>query len=600
MEGPGLTEIHINQSQRNLAAISELQPDLARQIQSVAIPAGARMVPGRDGSDTFLIDGEGRSSWLGRSSMTEISAPILVRDIDTGGQSVILHSIATALEPILAARQLPGHSAVFVFERDLACLRMALHLRDLSSQISERRIVLLHGANASEALVAFFGQYPGFEFPQHFLPLRHLDGNQDQARAHFEAGARQVTTMQWQLAGQISGELQQRGNFEISHQPRVTIVSRDARPEVLVLAGQLVLAARGLGWHASACVPDRPDRCHTVARLAAIRDHEPDMLILLNGMLGPLANLISPRQPLCHWLVTADGAAIAQRDGLSPRGTVFCVDEGLAGQMRAAGMPAERVRLLEIGIQPPEMESVNERFNAAGKVAVIADCESLDASAIGISLASQVKLWEQLIELAGPAADRWTDSGAASLLDHAERKTHTSIKESSVRQAMIDRIRHRLMPGMVVRATVRRLIRNEVPVVVYGCGWEGDATVAPLVRNPPESAEQRWQVFRSAAVTVFPWFDRGVPLRLMECLASGGCPVVRAAEFRVGSAYPGLAPVLKAESRETVRSVAATVQSLLNSPKQRAEVSSTLRQEVLNRHTLACRLETMRTMLQTA
>ncbi|MHC4610351.1 MAG: hypothetical protein ACYS7M_08390, partial [Planctomycetota bacterium] len=136
MDACRLTDADLDRYHTNLTALAEQQPLLAQRVETMQIPATVVRATGRDGSETFRTRREdGSWQWLGRSSMPTMSAPAFVEGLQTQGRNLIIPTIATGREALLAEQRMPRHCAVFVYEQDVVALKLVLHLHDFSSLI---------------------------------------------------------------------------------------------------------------------------------------------------------------------------------------------------------------------------------------------------------------------------------------------------------------------------------------------------------------------------------------------------------------------------------------------------------------------------------
>jgi len=120
----------------NLAALRELQPALAQQLEQTPLPQNWRAVQALDGGITFRTEPPGQApTWLAASAAPITRANALLADFRPGDKNPALPSIAGGAELTLLLRHLPTHKAVFVFESELAALAAVLRVVDLLSLI---------------------------------------------------------------------------------------------------------------------------------------------------------------------------------------------------------------------------------------------------------------------------------------------------------------------------------------------------------------------------------------------------------------------------------------------------------------------------------
>lgn len=597
MPAGSFTHSQVENYRANLMALGEWRPELAEALEAQAIPASVEAATGRDGSETFRIRrADGSSQWFGRSSMPTISAPALIGGFRSDGRNVILPTIGTGREVLIIEQRLPAHCAVFVWEQDPLALKLALHLHDLSRAIGRCRLVLLCADDVATALADLFAAHPGFEFPQHLLPLPMLaDSQREQTRVLLESAASRVAQGQWTLASELGTRLKGHRRSAPSEPPRVAVLSRDPRTGTIELANQLGAALGQLGWPPALGVPDRPDRCHTVARLAEVRRHGPDLVLLLNCVKGPLADYLPDDLPVCSWLITADSVAGAGNEGLENNAAVFAARPDIAEGLLAAGAKADAVHLLEEATDPatfsPTAVDPAQQQQVECQVAVFSDAVNLSAAAAGITQVSHVRLWEHLCEGVARSAGNWHSRMAAKVLEQAERKSGTRLTEPAVRERFLALVRSHLSPTVLTRSAIERLALARVRVAIWGSGWESHASTKGLVRGPVPNAVGRATIYHSAGLVLCPLFHDRTARTMLDCLAAGGCPVYLRPERPIEELHPQLGEVLAAvPSAASLDELAAVVKRLAGNPEARREATAKARDMVLERHTLAHRL----------
>ena len=604
MDACRLTEADLERYRTNLEALAEDQPRLAERIEATDMPATVERLAGRDGADTFRILGEdGSRRWFGRSSMPTISAPALVGGLVSQGRNLILPTIATGRETLLASQRLPRHCAVFVYEHDPLALKLALHLHDLSGLMRRRRVVLLCGDDAGTALAEFFAACPGFEYPQQLLPLPLLaPARRDRIQAEIESAGSKVAQRQLEVVERTAPSVRERTGFVLTDTPRVAILSRDPREETIALARRLGHTAQRMGWAAEVSVPDRPDRAHLLVRLEVIHRHRPDLVVLLNCLKGRLAHYLPRSQPVCSWLIAADSVDAARGEGFPGNQAIFAAGPDICERLKAAGATPEQVQLLEAAadtaVFAPLGEGAPVQPETACDVAVLADAHDPRPEAAGITLASHMRLWNELRSLIGRAPDTWRDESAPKLLKRAERSSGTKITDQELRDRFAVLSRQRLVPTSLTRRSIERLVQEGLEVAVWGGGWEVCDTVRALVRGPIPDARRRNAIYNTAGVVLCPHFDQRTAQTVLDCLAAGGCPLYHRPEVRLARLHPQLGEVLQAVPHAaSLEGMTREARRRVADAEARRAASERARSAVLERHSLASRLRTMRDCL---
>jgi hypothetical protein len=535
----------------NLDALARRQPKLAAQLSSVSLPPSARITTGRDGSPVArLADTADYAGWLGGTSMPTISAPEVLLGAVEGAASVALASIGSGYEAPLLADRLAAYTAVFVCAPDVAALALALHVVDWSRGLHSGRIVILAG-DLESSLVTFMEKHPGYQVPARAQSLP------DVARADFvertaaiQRGAQRADAAQQQaitrLVEQIGRMLARRndtkpggpsgsgqqsapvGESASGHlsapdrmRSRVLMVALEARSAVAEFAAQAENAMSAMGFSIARCVPDAPDQCHAVARLAAVRDHHPDWVFLINCTPRAAFGAVpwSGDLPCACWFL--EGAALpplresapglvrsglVRESSLAPPAVLagvadcknlYAASTTVRAQLLACGADANAVEVLEPGVDDtvfrkrcqgpfaakrPEgcsAQKVPDTFScasAACDIAVFADGCDLDPAAANIGLESHERLWNAAAELLAKglrAGQPTPGPGAAdALLARAERATGIKLHDAALRREFAALLASRLIGTVVARECIAALC-SIGRVGLWGAGWVG-------------------------------------------------------------------------------------------------------------------------------
>jgi hypothetical protein len=585
--------------ERNLSALARRQPRLAERLRELPVPKSVQPALGRDGTPTFrLCDADDRPYWLGRTSMPSISAPAAIEHFDPGAGNALIPQIGTGAEAELLCARMPAHAAVFAYDADPLHTKLALHATDLAAHLESGRLVLLADTSLEDSLLAFLAEHPGYEFPYRLLLHPAVP------KAEFErlrAGSEQTATVsaarQLETARAVATELADRPAPRIGDQPRVVLICGDPRPAALTAAAQLGAALAELGWPTASQTPSAPDRCTHVSRLLLIRDHRPDLVLLLNTASGRLKELLPATLPIAAWFWPGSAIGPAGAEVCGPRHQFFAATPELVTQLQAAGWSAERVHLLEIGVEPsmfgPAAPEAADR--AACDVAVLSDAVDASAAAAGIRHHSHTALWERVGELLVRRGGRVTAGVAADRLSEAEKQTGLRIETEELRARFLELIRARLVDTAVAHADILELVRAGHRLRVWGCGWDGVKDVCSLVAGPVPDPTERNLVYQSARVVLFPVFNAAAAQMALEVIAAGGVPVMRTPESALTVEHPqtgdvfGLIPQYR-DAHGLRRGVGGVLADTAGAVGGLAKV----RERVLADHTLARRLQTIR------
>ncbi|MFQ5490131.1 MAG: glycosyltransferase [Phycisphaerae bacterium] len=595
-----LPESHARRFEVNCSALVEVDAPLARRLESESIPAGTITATGRDGTETLLVTGsDGVSRWFGDSSMPSVSAEAMFGQFVPRGGNVLLPGIGTGREALLLVGRLPGHCAVLIHESDPAALKLAMGLHDYAELIRKRRLVFCTGSDLGPALADLFVAVPGLEFPVQMLPLpRHNAASAEQMGRTLEAAGQRVGAHQATLADSAGRRLRQHVPDATSDRPRLAVVSRDPRPEAGDLVERIVETLNGQGWPAAGCTPRRPDQCHAVARLGLLADHRPDGVLLINCLPGPLGQCLPRNLPAGSWLISADSVPAEVVASTDSGGPIFAAGTRLVEALIQAGADRRKVHLLERATDPQVFKPVTldetQRQQFGCDVALCADAVEADAQAANITLASHIRLWEQLVRTVADGIGDWTPDSPRRALQQAQRKSGVRLGDQDLTARFERLVAHRLAPTAAVRYVAGALARSGFGVTIWGQGWSSEPAPGVSLGGAVHRADEWNRVYNGATVSVWPWLHERMVQGALDCLAAGGCPICPAPAGALEEAHPDLASVLSSVPKGgTPKQLVARAQSLARHEDQRRQAIEPAGRQVLEAHTLEQRLRTL-------
>ena len=591
----------------NVEALSVRQPDLARRLEEVEPPPAARIVCGRDGEPVVqLAAGETRVCWLGGSSMPSVSAPAVLAGFADQGSNVAVVSIGTGHEARLLARRIPAHCAVFVCEADIVNIALALAVVDLSDAIRPGRIILIDG-EVEESLAAFLVEHPGFVFPTQLYPLPGLsEAELGEPRAAIERAGRRVHADRQQRTAEVAAEVARLLPASGAERPCVVVLSVDAIGGAVQHAAHIGRTLATLGWKAASCVPEAPEKCHALARLAAVRDSSPDLVLFLNCTPGPLRSTWPSAVPYACWFLESAALPAIALEGLSPCRRLLAASDEVRVQLLAWGANTESVTVLETGVddtvfRPLDPADVDQ--TEGYELAVLCDGQDTSVEASNIGLESHARLWKQMTRLLTTAGERDDGFNVETLFREAERQTSTRLKDQELRRQFIALVAGRLTKTISARTAVERLLSaaRGPAVALWGTNWRTHAEVRSIHRGPIPAAEGRNVIYNTAQVVVLPFADADAFRHVAEALAAGCCPLIRRPDRTALKNYPQTGEILAAvPSFAGVTQLADQVEQLTDDPGKRNAMVTSLRERLLAGHTLRDRLIAVRDLLQPA
>jgi hypothetical protein len=445
--------------------------------------------------------------------------------------TVALASVGTGREGPALLERLAPHQALFVCERRIEDAVLALSVADWSLPLRRGRMVLIVG-DIPEEFARFLQRFGGYLFPGQLFVPASLDRAEAEAySAAIERAAARAESVYEQKLREYDEALAASPRDRASGEaPRLLVLSADPLPTVADAAASLVAAGEALGWPSAQCTPNNPERASLLARLAALREHRPDLVVTLNGTL----------EPRCAKWINAEHAAAWF---LSPNripaelhaGRCFAATQALADELAARGMPAERVELLGWGVDDVAGAADSAEATAPRPVQILLDGMLFDvaASAAGIGLESHQRLWEETTRAVFAAAERGEDLAMSALFEAAERRSGVKFEDRESRVRFAALAEARLGPTAAARAAEAALARQE-GVELIGFGWDTLPGAAARRSAPwPALATDRASVYRRARWLIIPYVDELATRRAAEALLCGTLVLWRQPAARV-------------------------------------------------------------------
>ncbi len=597
MAGSAVAATRCDWFDRNLTALRQCQPDIARPLAELAIPPNVTPAVSRDGVPTFRIaDGDNGGRWFGRTSVPRVRAQALVDTFAPDNGNTLVSPLGSGFEIKYLLERTPRYCAVLAYEQDLLNIRLALSLIDFSQDIGRRRLILLSGPDLGDAVARFFASVPGYEAPRKMLiPPYAQSGAVESMRVSMEHASSRIAETQSEQVAACSTTLAARYTEPLP--PReIVVMSLDPRPACAQAARAIQAAATRMGWPIRVNIPDRPDKCHSLSRIRTLAAVEAAGAVLLNGGWGPLRDHVPAQLCTVSWLLpdAPPLSATSGNDGLGPNHVVFAAAPKLVEAAVKTGVDPRRVELLEAAcdddaFHPLDMPDV-ELFD----VACFADVVDLAPAASGIELASHSALWKGIcVEGA-----RRLDATPSEVLEAAQRSSGVTMHDDALCEQLISMIRLRVLPTLVVRAWVQALLDARIDVQVFGHGWQHTRVPVSRVHAPPETAERRNEVYNAARVVVCPVFAPEAVQRCLDVVMAGGCVTLRRDQTVLNESHPQLGEVLETlPACASVPGMLKQVRALLSDDHARSMACDQARAIIADRHLMKHRLTVIRNKL---
>lgn len=533
---------------RNLAALSRRQPEVAKAVDTAPIPHTVKTATGRDSSPTYLIATESeRSTWFGQSSMPTISAEGLLSGSYGNDGNVSLPGVFTGREPLIIARKMPPHTALFVIEQNPLNLKLAMHLHRYDELLLAGRLVFILGAGDAmiEDMGTFFEQHPGYEWPGQMLTMPQLSAPAIADLQHqLVQAADVVARVQAQVMESHARSLQARRWGPVPQRPRVALLSRDPRPVSLEQVQRVGRALTTLALPHEVCVPDVPDNCNMAARMAAIARLNADLVFLINSRPGAMRSALPDRLPVVCWYGPEAMVEPLNGPSWSESHLVFAASCATRDALVAAGVPAGSVHICGPGADETVFRPLTLTPDGDDAldldVAVLMDVPDDRPEACGIDLASHVSLWQALTKAVTRQADAYQHDLAENLLEDGQRRSGTALRDAKVRARFLSLIRTRIAPAVLARVAVKALLRKGYRVGVWGRNWPALDSDRDPRQGPIPSGDALNRVLNAARSVVSPDPSTAFVQTAIDVVTAGTPVVCRCPKDMLEREYPDL------------------------------------------------------------
>ena len=581
---------------RNLDSIATVDPELAsRLVETSQTLPPAQLARTRDGGLSFRLgDPNDQQSWFGETSIPRVRAEALLSTFDPGHVNVLLPGIAEGTEVLLLIRRLGVHRAVFVWEENLNNLVLALRLHDYAPAIHQERLVLLATPleGLTDTLIDWLDRHPGHYCPNRLMMWPWQKHQEIAAlRTAVEAAYQQSEARRSQQLANLRPRLA--AAVRTGEADAATIVcGMHVRDEVHALADALVDASP---TPARSLVLRGPEDVHPLARVQRLHEAGPtDMAILLDITRREINDVLPGELPAVSWISIAGGidGQIAKRLG---HDRLAVTSTWLRNRAIAKGVAPGAVAVCP----PPALDFPAETDHPARDidVLIVADAAPLEPEAYGFTLPTVAQLWTTTVDLMNARIESLHDGEIVELLTRSELMTGFRLSDDAVRSAMLDALTLHVAPMLLTRFYAAALVKEGLVVQLLGTGWPtgGSLGATPL---PATLAERREWLSRSQAM-LYTDVTGGVSLTALLAPPAGALLLSRVHPHQ--AAPGGLASLLEPETEylsfRTGRELVERVRMLRSQERRVTEMRSAARARCLSEHTVARRLQTLRSMV---
>lgn len=577
---------------QNISALHERQRALAERLSVADVPGAVQTGVGRDGSPVVVQSvSDDHIGWMGGSSMPSVSARAVLSNFVDQGVNVALPSIGTGYECLHLLQRVQPHCAVFVCEASTERLAATLCVVDLSGPIGVGRLILLDG-DIESTLPEFIDAHPGYDFPTQLLTLPEFDAARFKSRTDAVHRACHIVAEHHLTHVNALRQNARSKRNAPSSKPHVAVVSVDAVGGAIEHARKIERAADALGWTSSISVPDHPKSCSLVSRVQAVAGDSVDLVLMINGTPGRLAEYLLDGVPVACWFLDDSVLPPVAFEGVDHMARLIAASGEVRQRLVDQGAQADSVRIIEKGVDHVLFERTDEPTTRTESVLVMADARDLDPKAANIGLESHEKLWVEMQHSIAQAADRKKPIDVAELLKKAERATGIKLNDDGLRRQFLAIVSERMPKTIVTRSAVEAMVASGFAVDLFGHHWMSHESVSNQHRGAIPTDHLRAQNQSQAACVVFPYIDASAVGHCLEAIVAGSLPLMRDDHSNYFEHYPNAKRVLsKVPAFGTHTELLAQLRKWNSQKNSREQLVDSLRSELLSGQRHIDRLE---------
>lgn len=472
----------------NRDAIASTQPNL--ELGEEAAPE-MEWLFARDGS---LSARDPLGQWWAGCSLPRRAGAAMLRKLDVRGVTACLLAPTHAGQVTAALAKLQPQQAVIAIQPDLAEARLILCCADFADDLRRHRLWLAVGPDWSAQLRQVFADQPGLPTPSQFIRL--------------PIAVDDVVTPIIRAAEAIFNEVNAARTQQLSHlAPRGgdrLLVVAGSRFRLWDDAGDALVRALSPDANVATLNPDDPAQSSSLALALAVQDCR--AVVIPDRFRADLPPVLPREVRVVTWL-TQPRLPAYNPDHAND--ALLLADENWTALAKSAGWPASSLAIAH-------WPSLELPAPAEPTVALICDTAPLDTPTRELELSSHHVLWEMIRAdvLADPFALR---DDVVSFIDRRRAKLGIS-DEGFNRDLFIARL---VVPAYQ-QAIATRLLRADLPLQIYGRGWDGlSPQFAAAHQGPIQTRDQFLRAAGSATALIYPF-----PLRQRHAIHALGRPIV--------------------------------------------------------------------------
>lgn len=459
---------------------------------------------------------------------------------------------------VAATHRTMNSSSPFVYqmETDWTALVVAMHLADWTELLADPRVILCAGSDAYEQLDRAIAATPHAPLPKAIVwtpPWMNASAGRTESllKRHAEARHNQISKLrdevQEQYAARDASYWARR--FEaalLGDGPPLRVLSITCRfTTVLQYATRDALATlESIGCETRVVIePDDQSHVSPVVALEAIREFEPDLILLIDHTRASQPAIMIENVPVLTWIQDRLPWLFDEKVGHAMGPLDFVMGQGKRDLVTRYAYPSERFFSCDMATDVARLTApVSELDVDASRF----DCEI--AFATHASETPEVFTQMRLAECDNPKGlaiieaicKSLRERQAAGSLNGAlnfnvfvaeiEASLGASLSEAA-RDALIDQFARPLAERMIRQETLHWAARwaraTGGRLHIYGDGWSEHPSFAEFARGTLEHGPELGEAFRRAKVNLHSGCNLALHQRVLDGLAAGGFFIAR-------------------------------------------------------------------------
>ena len=484
----------------NLRSLGATQPGL--RPSALAEPTNSQWVFARDSSLTAMLPGE---RWWAGCSVPRAAARVMLGKMQIGGNVACFLSPVHAAQVRVALDMLEPWQAAVALVPDPTTLWVMLHCDDFSQDITEHRLWFAAGEKWEEAMERLFVENPGLAPPAQFIRPILADP---------EPADRLIAPAQKIFAAENARRAEQIRSLT-SRPRRVNGVRRlcviaPSRFRLWNPAPDWLINALSASETEEITVrrfdTDDPASSSALALASAIA--ECDAVVSANFGRADAPDMAAADVPWVSWMTTP---RISSGSASGPHDSLLLADPAWRSVAIDGGWSADRVHVASC----PTIVRNDRQMEPS--LAFIADTQLLQPPKRVEDYSSHKLLWEII-------ADELLHDPFA-IGDDAEKYLGRKTARLQIADAGFDAglFIERLIIPAYQQGLARLLVREAIPVRIWGEGWRQIESLAVHREGEVTSADEFEAIVAGAIALVHPW-----PSRTAHPIDAVGRPVIRA------------------------------------------------------------------------